>query len=67
MVLLQMRTEYGVLPDDHPKRTDTQLDSAIGMLESGNLTACAEQILKPMMEQTQQVDTCPLVIRRSVT
>ena len=61
-----------MLPADHPKRTDAQLDSAVRMLESGDTTACAERILKPMMEETQKVmlfssstisgclDVCPM-------
>ena len=54
---MQVRTEYGVLPMDHPKRTEAQLDSAIAMLEGGNPTSCAESVLKPMMEQNNQVQT----------
>lgn len=50
-----MRTAYGVLPGDHPKRTDAQLDAAVAMLEQGNPSGCAENILKPMMEQNEQV------------
>ena len=52
---LQVRTAYGVLPADHPKRTDAQLDSAVAMLEQGSPSGCAENILKPMMEQNEQV------------
>ncbi len=52
---LQVRTEYGVLPVDHPKRTEAQLDSAVAMLEGGSISSCADSILKPMMEQTEQV------------
>lgn len=55
--VMQVRTEYGVLPTDHPKRTEAQLDSAIAMLETGNLTDCAESVLKPMMEQNDQVES----------
>ena len=54
-LLVQVRTEYGVLPEGHPTRTDAQLDMGVGMLERGDPTTCAEQILKPMMEQTEQV------------
>ena len=52
---LQVRTEYGVLPADHPKRTEAQLDSAVTMLEAGNPTSGADSVLKPMMEQNDQV------------
>lgn len=51
---VQVRTEYGVLPVDHPKRTEAQLDSAVAMLEGGSISSCADSILKPMMEQTEQ-------------
>ena len=62
-IKLQVRTEYGVLPVDHPKRTDAQLDSAVAMLEGGNISSCADSILKPMMDQTEQVSPqCPLPI-----
>ena len=54
-ITLQVRTEYGVLPVDHPKRTEAQLDSAVAMLEGGNISSCADSVLKPMMEQTEQV------------
>ncbi|KAL3153047.1 hypothetical protein ABBQ38_012071 [Trebouxia sp. C0009 RCD-2024] len=50
----QVRTEYGVLPADHPKRTEAQLDLAVAMLEAGNTTSCADSVLKPMMEQNDQ-------------
>ena len=50
-----MRTEYGVLPVDHPKRTEAQLDSAVAMLQAGNTSTCADSVLKPMMELTEQV------------
>lgn len=52
---MQIRTAYGVLPVDHPKRTEALLDSGVGMLEAGNPTGCANTILKPMMEQNEQV------------
>lgn len=55
-----MRTEYGVLPVDHPKRTEAQLDSAVALLEAGNTTICADTLLKPMMEQTEQVSCAEL-------
>ncbi len=54
-IILQVRTEYGVLPVDHPKRTEAQLESAVAMLEGGNISSCADSVLKPMMEQTEQV------------
>ena len=54
---MQVRTEYGVLPMDHPKRTEAQLDSAVAMLEAGNPTNCAESMLKPMMELNDQVQS----------
>lgn len=44
-----------MLPVDHPKRTEAQLDSAVAMLEAGNPASCAESVLKPMMEQNDQV------------
>ena len=44
-----------MLPVDHPKRTEAQLDSAVAMLEGGSISSCADSILKPMMEQTEQV------------
>lgn len=46
-----------MLPVDHPKRTEAQLDSAVAMLEAGNPTSCRESVLKPMMEQNDQVIT----------
>jgi len=54
-ISLQVRTEYGVLPVDYPKRTEAQLDSAVAMLEGGNISSCADSVLKPLMEQTEQV------------
>ncbi|KAL0026873.1 hypothetical protein WJX77_008203 [Trebouxia sp. C0004] len=51
---VQVRTEYGVLPVDHPNRNEALLDSAVAMLEGGNTSSCADSVLKPMMEQTEQ-------------
>ena len=44
-----------MLPADHPKRTEAQLDSAVAMLEASNPTGCVDLVLKPMMEQNDQV------------
>ena len=51
----QVRTEYGVLPVDHPKRMEALLDSAVEMLQGGNSAGCADSVLRPTMEQTDQV------------
>lgn len=32
---IQTRTEYGVLPEDHPKKLSAQLDRAISLIETG--------------------------------
>ena len=50
--LLQMRSERGVLPEDHPERVTTRLGLAISAVERGDSSA-ATSILEAYMDEEE--------------
>ena len=51
---LQVRTERGVLPDNHPQRLDLRLDKAVASVEAGDREG-ALGVLRPIMEEEAEV------------
>lgn len=49
-----MRTQRGVLPDDHPQRTSALLDRAVACVEGGNRHGALD-VLRPMMDEDAEV------------
>ena len=51
---LQVRTQRGVLPDDHPQRASALLDRAVACVEGGNRQGALE-VLRPMVDEDAEV------------
>ena len=47
-VAFQARTQYGVLPADHPQRTPAVLDHAISLIQAGDEAAAAAALREPL-------------------
>ena len=46
---LQMRTQYAVLPADHPQANSSQLERAVAAIEGDNQLEAASTVLRSMM------------------
>lgn len=53
---MQARTEYGVLPQDHAKRTDAILQRVIGRIEAG----CGQSEVHSALEDLMETDNAIL-------
>ena len=51
---LQVRTQRGILPDDHPQRASALLERAVAYVEGGNRQGALE-VLRPMMDEDAEV------------
>jgi hypothetical protein len=51
----QVRTEIGVLPENHPKRTEIVLGQAIALIEAGDADKAVSDILKNTLEVENEI------------
>ena len=54
LAALQVRTQRGVLPDDHPQRASALLERAVACVEGGNRQGALD-VLRPMMDEDAEV------------